>query len=145
MPKKTRISPYYTEKIIEFYARIFESASAGITIVGEAFPDLYLQTLRELTGKFTEGELKMLIDIYNGHILTGAGIDGIHCMVADSFDCYPQMYEDKWGVDKKAMLKKTDSLTVFQRACLEIWAVSFWHGDYEAEKAIENHCWILEK
>jgi hypothetical protein len=142
--QKKRVAPYLSDNTIEFYRKIFGSASNGLTIVAGSWPDIYTQTLREIGGVFTVGEISMLIDIYNGHALSPAGLDSLHIQVQDSFDLYPGVYEDKWQAQREDMLRKVDALTIQQRACLEIWAVAFWHGDYEHKNSIKNHCKIME-
>ena len=77
--------------------------------------------------KFTRGEQSMLIDIFNGTALT-AGILGQHltAQVEDSFNLYPGMYEEKWGINQKEMIDKIISLDPLSAIFLELWAVSFW-------------------
>ena len=76
---------------------------------------------------FTRGEQGMLIDIYNGTMLTphllGQMIVG---QVEDSFRLYPGTYEEKWGVAQKEMMEKIVSLDPVSAALVEMWAVAFW-------------------
>ena len=76
---------------------------------------------------FSRGEQSMLIDIFNGTILT-PGILGRHLTaeVEDSFDLYSGVYEEKWGVSRDEMMKKIDSLSPLDAIFLELWAVGFW-------------------
>ena len=76
---------------------------------------------------FSRGEQSMLIDIFNGTILT-PGILGRHltAQVEDSFTLYPGVYEGKWGVSRDEMMKKIDSLSPLDAIFLELWAVGFW-------------------
>jgi len=85
----------------------------------------------------------MLLDIMNGTYLdsfsirAGAGLDA---SVFDSFALYPGTYEEKWGVDKTAMLEKVRKLDDWQVACLAIWAVDFWASDiYEQPDSITRY------
>lgn len=77
--------------------------------------------------KFTRGEQSMLIDIFNGTLLT-PGILGRHLIaqVEDSFALYPGVYEEKWGVEKSAMIEKCRALNPTEAALCELWAVGFW-------------------
>jgi len=77
--------------------------------------------------KFTRGEQMMLIDIFNGTMLS-PGILGRHLIaqVEDSFALYPGMYEEKWGVDRKEMEEKIRSLDPYTAAFFELWSVGFW-------------------
>ncbi len=77
--------------------------------------------------KFSRGEQSMLIDIFNGTILT-PGLLGQHLIaqVEDSFDLYPGTYEEKWGASRQEMIDKIISLAPVSAAFLELWAVGFW-------------------
>jgi len=83
--------------------------------------------------KFTAGEQSMLLDIFNGTLLT-PGILGQHIIaqVEDSFRLYPGEYEGKWSVDKTEMTEKINALDRYDAALLELWAVGFWHLNPEA-------------
>ena len=142
--QKKRIQPYLTPQAINFYDRAFDTAAEGVSFACESFPIWYTNTLRELRGKFTRGELSMIIDILNGTVIMPYFADSIWLEISDSFDLYPGVYEDKWSADKKTFIGKIEALTHFQRCCLEIWAKAFWSGDYNAPDAIANHCKILE-
>ena len=85
------------------------------------------QACEEARRKFTQGEQSMLIDIYNGTMLT-PGLLGqtLSAQVEDSFRLYPGIYEDKWGVEQKEMLEKIRALPRLSAAFLELWAVGFW-------------------
>lgn len=90
-----------------------------ITVLSQA-----MDTARK---KFTRGEQQMLIDIYNGTMLTphllGQMLVG---QVEDSFRLYPGVYEEKWGVTQKDMIDKIISLDPMSAALAELWAVAFW-------------------
>lgn len=77
--------------------------------------------------KFTRGEQLMLIDIFNGTMLTPQ-ILGQHLTVQieDSFALYPGMYEEKWIVDRTEMTEKIISLDPISAIFLELWAVGYW-------------------
>lgn len=116
---------------------------------GEALPRMVRHTLAyELRGKFTKGELSMIVDVLNGHGMTmrmSPMTPGQHIglSVSDSFELYPGAYEEKWGVDKAHMVEALSGLTSFQLAALEYWAAMFWEGDFNAENALEKHCAVL--
>jgi hypothetical protein len=85
------------------------------------------QTMDMARRNFSRGEQMMLIDIFNGTILT-PGILGQHIIaqVEDSFALYSGMYEEKWGVDRKEMEEKIRALDILTATWLELWAVGFW-------------------
>jgi hypothetical protein len=105
---------------------------------------MYQQALSEIRGRFSAGELKMLIDVANGSallIFSGSGVVGSNLILSvdDSFRLYPGSFEGKWAIEWRPMMAKMEALTRFQLTALEIWAGSFWEGDYEADDAIEKH------
>jgi hypothetical protein len=149
-PTPVRANPVIAESVAWFYEK-FPSRNSGAEWVIGTFPHLYRAALaRELRGKFTRGELSMILDVLNGsmalmaYVQSGSIGQSIGLSLLDSFEIYPGMYEEKWGVDKKEMMGKIETLTQFQRACLEVWAAFFWQGDYNAPDAVEKHCAILE-
>jgi hypothetical protein len=142
---KTRATaPKISEAAAVWYdaATAFDSLNAGATFVLDVFPALYSQALREMRGKFIQGELSMLLDVQNGTIITIPGAAGRALLlnVADSFDLYPGVYEEKWGVDGPALNEKLKTCTSFQLLVLEIWCGMFWGGEYDTPDAITKHC-----
>lgn len=90
--------------------------------------------------KFTRGEQSMLIDIFNGTLLT-PGILGQHLIsqAEDSFALYPGIYEEKWGVTQPEILEKIISLDPVSAAFLELWAVGFWALNTGASGELEDY------
>ena len=91
------------------------------------FLSVITQAMDMARRKFTRGEQLMLIDIFNGTMLT-PGILGQHltAQVEDSFALYPGQYEEKWKVDRKEMVEKIVSLDPATSVFLELWAVGYW-------------------
>ena len=123
MPKKC--SPLISDQAIEFYTGTFDNLNAGVTYALEAFLPLYRRTLHEIRGKFTEGELSLLIDVSNGLCLT-PGIAGQHTITQVADGCDLDKLDEKWEIDKKTFVEKLESLPIFSLACLEVWATGFW-------------------
>lgn len=126
------IAPKIRQGSAQFYERMFPSLNAGATWILEEFPALYGMTLAEMRGKFTRGELCMILDVLNGHgtILAygGSGLAGQHVglSIYDSFRLYPGMYEEKWDVAADSLNGKLSECTRWQLVCLEVWAAGFW-------------------
>lgn len=123
-----KTAPRIIEKTADFYRGKFSSLNAGLEYILEAFPELYAHTIHDLRGKFTRGELMLCIDVMNGHWynprwagqeMTPNVSDGI---ALDRLD-------EKWEIDGAALNKKLATLTMFDRACMEIWIQSFWAQD----------------
>lgn len=102
---------------------------------------LYAETINTLKGKFTKGELSMMLDVSNGTYLTAGTLAwSLKANIEDSFLLYPNTFEDKWTVDKEAFLKRLSGLDGFEVGCLQIWAADFWKtGAYQAENAIPTY------
>ena len=138
--KKT--TPRISTKTADFLTENFKTLNAGTEYTVEAFRVLCDRTLHGLRGKFTDGELKLIIDVFNSTALT-ADISGRHltmqCMDGMELDGL----DEKWAVDRQTFTCKLQTLTLFEAACLEIWANGFWYGgninkDLDIEKHIET-------
>ncbi len=90
--------------------------------------------------KLNINEQKMLIDIYNGTMLTPRTLGCILlAQVEDSFALYTGHYEGKWGVEKEEMIEKIKSLSQLDAALIELWAIGFWALNTGAAGEIENY------
>ncbi len=85
---------------------------------------------------FAGAELKLIVDVFNGTALT-AGIAGQHLLLSCSDGIELNNLDAKWDVDRKAFLEKLQSLSVFQAACLEIWANGFWYNKNAANGELD--------
>lgn len=123
-----KTAPRIIEKSAAFYRDKFDTLNAGLEYVLEAFPDLYRRTLADLRGKFTRGELMLMIDVQNGHWYNphGAGME-MTPNVSDGIAL--DHLDEKWGIDGDALNKKLAAVSHFDRTCLEIWVQSFWNQD----------------
>lgn len=128
-------APRIGEASAKFYQGVFSSLNAGLEYTADAFPVLYRRTLHDLRGTFTRGELNLMSDIFNTTALTPQ-LAGQHlaATVADGIALDRQ--DAKWEIDGPALNAKIAALTIFQAACLEIWANGFW--DPEAPLDIET-------
>lgn len=138
MPTKI-ISPRISPAIEEWLTETFKTRTGGAEYTLEAFYTLYRRTLHTLRGRFEGGELKLMLDVFNGTALT-AGIAGqqlwISCIDGMALDALDQ----KWHVDRPAFTMKLQELTLIESACLEIWANGFrYGGDPEKNLNIEKH------
>lgn len=74
---------------------------------------------------FTMNEQKLIIDAFNGVILTPQLLgQHIQSNVEETITLY--QYDMKWGVNKDDILNKISKLDMLERALVELWAVSFW-------------------
>lgn len=114
----------------KFYEKNFQSLYQGGKTVTELFPSIYAATLMEIKekAKFSEGELSLIVDTLNGTIPTPQ-LMGQTLAISVRDACNIDRLDEKWGVvDQTSFLKKIKSLTIFQKACLEVWGYTFWWG-----------------
>ena len=63
MRKKT--SPRCSLEAIAAYKQIFPSTNAALEYLADGFPSLYTRTIDGIAGKFSQNELKLMIDAMN--------------------------------------------------------------------------------
>ena len=128
-----RINARIPEKTKTWLLQNFKTKGAGAEYVLAAVPELYRRTLRDLKGRFTTGELSLMIDCVNATILTPQ-LAGQHLVI----NCVDSMELDgtasKWSVDRDGFTDSLQALSIFEAACLGIWARGFWEsGTWEKE------------
>lgn len=140
--KRIAVAPKISEGAAKWYEENWPSLNAGVTIAIEALPVLYQASIAELRGRFSRGELCMILDVMNGHagvmVLGGSMSVGYHIPpnIEDSFKLYPNMYEEKWDIqDPQSFIARLNSLTRFQLMTLEIFAAAWWEHHYETVSA----------
>jgi hypothetical protein len=137
--QKTKTAPRIGDKSAEFYTGHFSSLNAGMEYTADAFPALYRRTMHALRGRFSRGELMLMLDVFNATALT-PGIAGqqIDANVADGIAM--DRLDEKWEIDGNALNLKIRGLTFFESACLEIWSNGFWYGKRHGE--LDAEAWI---
>jgi len=134
-------TPIVSENSIAHLSEYFQSTRSGTAYLVESFPVLMKRTLAELRGVFTAGELSLIVDVFNGIALT-AQLAGQHlypsCRDAMELD----EYDKKWGVKKYELLRKIEETTIYQAACLEIWANGFWYGAAKIDENLDFTAYI---
>lgn len=122
-----KLGPRISDTAATWLSAHFSSRNAGAEYILEAFPELYRRVLRDLDGRFTPGELSLMLDVMNGHMLTPqlAGQSLIISCV-DSMDL--DGTGEKWKIDPEGFTDSLQGLRPFELACLEIWARAFWES-----------------
>jgi len=124
---KKNIGPRISDQARAWLAENFSSLSAGAELVLECNQVLYARTLQEMLGKFERGELCAMVDVMNAHMLTPfTSGQELPLSIADAVAL--DALDKKWEFDGRHLLAKLNSLTNYQRACLEWWANGFWYG-----------------
>lgn len=124
----THTAPRIGDKSAEIYRAIFGSVNAGMEYVGDAVPQMYKITLHALRGKFSRGELMLMIDVNNGLWLT-PGLAGQHLSAQVSDGIALDHLDEKWEIDGAALNAKVAALTIFEACALELWVQAFWKQD----------------
>lgn len=131
MPK---ITPRIMDTTEKWLSENFSSKHAGAELVLDAFPVLYRRGLADLKGQFDGPELSLLLDAFNGLYLT-PGLLGQHLVASATDGIRLEGLAEKWGVNSDRFLIRLDSLSFFERACLEIWLRAFWESGAEDHEA----------
>ena len=137
-----QVAPRIEDKVGEWIGTIFPSRNNGAEYVLEAFFELYRRTIFNLRGRFTGGELSLMIDAMRGNMLTPL-LSGQHLAIS----CMDAMRLDgldkKWNIDRDLLEGKMTQLTLFEAAVLEIWSKGFWESKfYDKQDGLEE--WISQ-
>lgn len=81
-----------------------------------------------IKGIFTAPELMLIIDIYNGTMLSAMHYNSNSLEVGISDSIALDGMDQKWKIDGPALVEKCRGLTPMQSLCLELWANGFWYG-----------------
>lgn len=116
---------YISERTSNFIDTWFDKRNPGIEFILETFYYTYNHALAEIKGLFTDAELNLIIDAFNGTLLTPQ-IIGQHLLPQMEDSCKFEFLDEKWEVKKDDLLKKISGLTNFQKAAVEMWATTLW-------------------
>lgn len=137
---RQKIGPAISEATEKFLKENFGNLNSGAVYTLDSWPGLYARTLHDLKGKFSRGELILILDVFNG-LWLNPELAGQHIQpqVEDGIDL--NGLDAKWQVDKETILNKLRDLRIFSLACLEIWARAAWkNGEAEKEGGFER--WV---
>jgi len=127
--QKKIIAPRVREGTAEWYKDHFANTNAGVVFMLESLPELYKRAMLEIKGKFSHGELLLIVDVYNdvynATILT-PGMPMLDAQVSDGIAL--DHLDGKWEVDGEILIEKIADLTSYQKAVLEIWANGYWYA-----------------
>jgi hypothetical protein len=121
----TKTAPRISDKSADLYRQLFGNPNAGMEYIGDAFPSLYRYTLNALKGRFSRGELMLMIDVNNGLWLTPL-MAGQHMTAQVSDGIALDGLDEKWKIEGAALNRKVAAMTIFEAACLELWVQAFW-------------------
>lgn len=133
-----KIAPNISDQSAQFYLDHFRNLNAGSTFILDAFPTIYKREIATVKGIFTRGELCLMIDCFNGLLLTPQLIgQHIELQVIDSINL--DHTDEKWGIAKAEIINKIAGLSFFEKVCLEIWVKAFWNGNREGQEAYQKN------
>jgi hypothetical protein len=91
-----------------------------------------------MKGSFTPAELGLMIEVFNGLILIPQ-LAGQHVALQVADRIKLDALDKKWGIDGQELIRKIEALTLFSRACLEIWLSRFWkNGDRDINDYVKE-------
>lgn len=125
-----KIGPRISDATDKWLSENFATKHAGAELVLDAFPVLYRRGLADLKGQFSGPELSLLLDALNGLYLTPILL-GQHLVASATDGIQLDRLDKKWGVEPESFLQKLDSLSFFEKACLEIWLRAYWESGEE--------------
>jgi len=109
-------------------AEMFQGKDSAHLFMMGIWKQMWQHSLAGIKGMFSGPELSLIIDIYNGTMLSPYhyGSNSLAVGISDSIAL--DGMAEKWEIDPASLLGKVKGLTPAQAICLEIWANGFWYG-----------------
>jgi len=129
MLKKTGIQ--VSEESLELLGTLFKKGagkpnpSGAASYLVESFRGLYRQTLIKMNGTFTPEDLYLMLSVMNGTILTPT-IAGQHILAGVEDGIALDSLDTSYGTDGPGLIAKIKTLSIPERAILELWLKGFW-------------------
>jgi hypothetical protein len=134
-----KITPRINEKSEEFFKTNFKSVNSGAEYLLESIPAVArIYAGYQLKGKFTADELKLIIDVMNGTMLT-AQFAGQHLLPNVQDGIALDHLDEKWEIDADKLKEKIKSLSIPDIFFLEIWIQGFWQQNTESGVELEKY------
>ena len=122
------INARVSEKSEKFLTENFRSKGAGAEYILAALPAASRKFIGlDMKGRFTSHELKLMIDVMNGTILTPE-IAGLHLPINVRDGIALDGLDEKWSIDGKALEAKLTQMSTPELLILEIWIQGFWQA-----------------
>ena len=98
---------------------------------------IYRNALGQIRGMFTANELKLMIDIHNGHQVSPATYgSGLLCHAVSDAIALDAAHE-KWEVDPEQIAEKCRSLPNILAMVMEMWAAGYWAENGAVSRDLE--------
>ena len=128
-----------SDKTETFLGSHFRTRSAGAEYMLAAWQAASRKYVGiDMKGKFTPGELRLMIDVMNGTILSPemAG-QRLAMNVSDGMEL--DAMDEKWGVDAEQINYKLSTMSTPELMILEIWIQGFWQAVTDRNQGLEEY------
>ena len=122
---KVNVGPKISEQTADFLSEHFKSRNAGAEYILEASSYLYRKALLNLKGKFSHEELCLIIQVLEKISLYPL-MAGQHLVEQVKDAVLLGDRDNIVKISELEFLDRLDKLSLFQMACLEIWAKKYW-------------------
>jgi hypothetical protein len=134
-----KITPRINKSTEEFLSQNFKNLNAGSEYLLDSIPAVArVYAGYQLKGKFTAGELNLMIDVMNGTMLT-TQFAGQHILPNVQDGIALDNLDQKWAVDPDQVKDKIKKLSVPDIFFLEIWIQGFWQQNTETGMNLEEY------
>ena len=122
------INARVNEKTETFLTDNFRTKSAGAEYILAAWPAASRKFIGlDMKGKFTAGEIKLMIDVMNGTMLSHE-MAGQHLPLNVTDGIMLDNLDEKFGVDAVKLNRDLAGMSTPELMILEIWIQGFWHA-----------------
>jgi len=112
--------------------------SGAASYIVESFRNLYRQTLLKIKGLFTPEDLYLMLNVANGTILTPS-IAGQQLLPSVEDGIALDSLDTCYETNGPALIEKMKTLSIPERAILEIWLKGFWEQNGIKGLTIEDY------
>ena len=132
--EKTQVNVRLEAEAAEALGAYADTLTGAATLACGLMPIVVARGLAELRGRFTEAELKLVLDALNGVGLgllyspSGAALAGQHLVITVRDAIELNAADAKWGVFGSTLVEKLEGLSVLHRIALELWTVRLWRA-----------------
>ena len=107
-------------------AGLFSDPHQAMDFFIQSWRYIYRNAMGQLRGMFSPAELKLLIDIHNGHAVSPATYGTALLSAAVSDAIAMDQADEKWKVDPAQIKEKCLSLPNILAMTMELWAAGYW-------------------
>jgi len=120
-----KLGPRANERTIEYLDSHFNKRNAGAEYILATWPAAARKFIKlDMKGRFTAGELKLMIDVMNSTTLSPE-MAGQHITLNVASGIALDNLDQKWDVDSKELNGKLSKMSTPELMILEIWIQGF--------------------